>query len=388
MKLTTRKAKALTRVGIHASGTPTLYLRVAPGGSKQWVQRLTINGKRRDLGLGGFPLVSIEAATIAATKNRLAVWEGGDPLAAKRKGSMPTFGEAALKTLAALRSGWKTDESAVRWLGALNKHAKRLNDLPVDRIERSDVLAVLTPIWQTKPEASRSTRRNIKATLQWCVAQGFLTENLAGEAIDGALARGTNTKRHYAAAPWQDTPETLRSLERLSCGLTVRYALRFIVLTAARSAEVRLATWAKIDRKARTWTVPAERMKAGKEHRVPLSDAALAVLDAAAELSDGSGFVFPSPRKQGAAIGRRTLLKAFREIHADATIHGFRSSFRDWCADTGKPREIAEAALAHVVGGTEGAYFRSDLFAKRQALMNQWAAFLTGEAAKVVELRA
>ena len=388
MKLSNRKAATLTKPGTHASGTPTLYLRVAPGGSKQWVQRLTINGRRRDLGLGGFPLVSVEAATVRATENRLTVWKGGDPLAAKRKQAMPTFREAMLRTQAALRSGWKTETSAAQWLATLQNHAKRLHDLPVDRIERADVLAVLTPIWQTKPKAARSTRSNMKATLQWCVAQGFITENLAGEAIDGALARGTNTKGHHAAIPWRDTPETLRSLERLSGGLTVRYALRFIVLTAARSVEVRMATWSEIDRKARTWTIPAERMKAGKEHRVPLSDAALAVLDAAAELSDGSGFVFPSPRKSGAAIGRRTLLVAFREIDPTATIHGFRSSFRDWCAETGKPREIAEAALAHTVGGVEGAYFRSDLFAKRRKLMDKWAAFLTGEAAKVVELRA
>ena len=187
----------------------------------------------------------------------------------------------------------------------------------------------------------------------------------------------------------RDTPETLHRLGTLSCSLTVRYALRLIVLTATRTAEVRLATWAEIDRKARTWTIPAARMKAGKEHRVPLSDAALAVLDAAAELSDGSGFVFPSPRKPGAPIGRRTLLVAFREIDPTATIHGFRSSFRDWCAETGKPREIAEAALAHTVGNAvERAYFRSDLFDKRQKLMSQWAAYLTGEAAKVVVLRA
>lgn len=389
MKLSNRTAATLTRPGTHASGTPTLYLRVAPGGSKQWVQRLTINGKRRDLGLGGFPLVSVEAATIRATENRLTVWKGGDPLADRRKQAMPTFGEAMLRTQAALRSGWKTETTAEQWLATLQNHAKRLHDLPVDRIERADVLAVLTPIWQTKPKAARSTRSNMKATLQWCVAQGFITENLAGEAIDGALARGSASKGHHAAIAWRDTPETLHRLGTLSCSLTVRYALRFIVLTAARTAEVRLATWAEIDRKARIWTIPAARMKAGKEHRVPLSDAALAVLNAAAELSDGSGLIFPSPRKQGAPIGRRTMLMAFREIDATATIHGFRSSFRDWCAEHGVDRATAEAALAHTVGNAvERAYFRSDLFDKRRVLMNQWAEFLTGTAAKVVRIRA
>ena len=168
----------------------------------------------------------------------------------------------------------------------------------------------------------------------------------------------------------------------------MKRCLRFLVLTAARSGEARGATWAEVDFEAKEWRIPGERMKGGREHRVPLSDAALAVLERVRGVDDGSGLVFPSPLRPGRPLSPMTLTKILRDrgLADRATVHGFRSAFRDWCAETGKPREVAEAALAHTVGGVEGAYFRSDLYARRRVLIDQWAAFLTGTEAKVVRL--
>ena len=177
-------------------------------------------------------------------------------------------------------------------------------------------------------------------------------------------------------------------MEASRASQAAKLCLRFLILTAARAGEARGATWADVDFDAKEWRIRGERMKGGREHRVPLSDAALAVLERARGLEDGSGLIFPSPLKPGRPLSPMTLTKILRdqELAERATVHGFRSSFRDWCAETGKPREIAEAALAHTVGGVEGAYFRSDLLARRRVLMDQWASFLTGDEAKVVQL--
>ena len=331
-KLTVKLVRAITEPGLYGDGN-TLFLRVAPGGSKQWVQRLTVNGRRRNIGLGGCGWVTLAEAREAALKNRRLARRGGDPLAEKRKEKAPTFREAAERTYESLRPRWRSKTVAVNWMQQIERHAfKRLGALPVDRIGREDVLAVLTPIWATKPETARRIRRHIRATLKWCQAHGWVQFNAAGE--------------------------------------------------------VRGATWAEIDIGERIWRIPGERMKAGAEHRVPLSGAALEVLERARVLDDGSGLVFPSPVRRGRPFSDATLTRVLHKtgLAKRATVHGFRSTFRDWCADTGKAREVAEAALAHSVGGVEGAYFRSDLFERRRRLMDAWAAYVAGADNKVVAL--
>ena len=200
---------------------------------------------------------------------------------------------------------------------------------------------------------------------------------MAGEALEGALPSLTTRQTHFRALPYSEVPRALDTVRESPASLPSRLCFEFLVLTAARSGEARNAVWAELDTEAREWRIPGERMKGGREHRVPLSDAALGVLEQARALDDGSGLVFPSPMRAGRPLSDMTLTKILRDrgLAERATVHGFRSAFRDWCAETGKPREIAEAALAHVVGGVEGAYFRSDLFARRRALMDQWAAF-------------
>lgn len=224
--------------------------------------------------------------------------------------------------------------------------------------------------------------------LGWAHAHGYVGENMAGEALEGALPSLTARKTHFRALPYREVPQALETIRESPASLPARLCFEFLVLTAARSGEARNATWAEVDTEAREWRIRGERMKGGREHRVPLSDGALGVLERARELDDGSGLVFPCPLRAGRPLSDMTLTKILRDrgLADRATVHGFRSAFRDWCAETGKPREIAEAALARTVGGVEGAYFRSDLFAGRRALMDQWSAVVTETQAKVVRL--
>ena len=263
-----------------------------------------------------------------------------------------------------------------------------LGDTRLDRIGREDVLRVLTPLWTSRPEQARKLRQWIRTTLGWAQAHGYIEHNIAGEAIDGALPAQPAVKEHLRALPYREVAGALETVDASRASLSAKLCLRFTVLTAARSGETRGALWSEIDLDAREWRIPANRMKAGVEHRIPLSDAALEVLEQARPLRNDSDLIFPSPVRRGRPLSDMALTKVLRDtgLSERATVHGFRSSFRDWCAETGKLREIAEAALAHVVGGVEGAYFRSDLFEKRRRLMDQWASYLTGSRGKVIKL--
>ena len=377
-KLTNKLVRAINEPGFYGDGN-TLFLRVAPGGSKQWVQRLTIHGRRRSIGLGGVNWVTLAEAREAALDNRRVARRGGDPLAAKRQAKAPRFRDAAISTWESLRPRWRSEKAAANWLQQLERHAmKRIGDMPVNRIGREDVLAVLTPIWGKKPETARRVRRYIRATLEWCQAHGFVESNAAGDAINGALPRMAAVKAHYEALPYREISRVLNAVESSGASTVVCLALQFLIVTAARSGEVRGAVWSEIEMDRQIWKIPGKRMKAGAEHRVPLSQCAMEIIERTKALGDSSEFVFPSPVRQDRPISDATLSKLLRTtgLAGQATVHGFRSSFRDWCADTGQPRELAEAALAHTVGGVEGAYFRSDLFERRRKLMDAWTEYL------------
>ena len=388
-KFTTATGKSLSKPGMYRAD-PTLYLAIAPGGSKSWIQRITIDGRRRDLGLGPFPVISLAKARERAFTNRVAIADGRDPLAEKRKVKAPTFREAADRTFEANRPRWRSEKVAMKWRQTLEKHAfPALGDMRVDRIGREDVLRVLTPLWTSRPEQARKLRQSIRTTLSWAQAHGLVETNMAGEAINGALPAQPAVKEHLRALPYREVATAMETVEASRASLAAKLCLRFTILTAARSGEARGALWSEIDLDAREWRIPANRMKAGVEHRVPLSDAALAVLKQARPMRDDSDLIFPSPVRRGRPLSDMALTKVLRDtgLAVRATVHGFRSSFRDWCGEAGKPREIAEAALAHTVGGTEGAYFRSDLFDRRRRLMADWARYLGGDDAKVVNLR-
>ena len=369
----------------------TLYLNISRRGTKSWIQRIVINGKRHDMGIGPYPIVTVREAKERAFENRREVYQGGDPVAERRKACIPTFRDAAQKTLEATSARWRNAKTKANWIGGMERYALPvLGDMPVDRIGREHVLKVLTPIWTTKSEVARKLKQRIRAVFAWCQAHGHIDTNPAGEAIDAALPKMPKVRSNFRALPYRDVPDALRTIEESGASIAAKLALRFTILTAARSGEVRGGTWAEIDLEAGVWTIPANRMKANAEHRVPLSAEALRVLEQARVLEDGSGLVFPSPTRHGSPLSDMTMTKVLRDrgLAERATVHGFRSSFRDWCAESGQPREVAEAALAHTIGGVEGAYFRSDLFAKRRNLMDAWAQYLIGESARVVRLHA
>ena len=389
-KLTAVAVKAASQPGRLGDGG-TLYLHIARGGTKSWVQRITIDGRRHDIGLGGWPVVSLASARRRAAENRSAVADGRNPLAEKRRSMVPTFRQAATQTLKALKPRWRNLKHSVSWMQTLERHAMpRLGHMPVDRIGREDVLAVLTPIWGTVPETARRVRQRIRATLRWCWAHGYVEQNVAGEAIDGALPKMPAIKSHFRALPYRDISSALKTVEASKASWAAKLCLRFLILTAARSGEARGAKWDEIDFEAKEWRIVGERMKAGTAHRVPLSGPAMAVLERAREIDDGSGLIFPSSLRKGKEMSDMTLTKVLRSTGlADrATVHGFRSSFRDWAAEcTNAPHAVMELALAHAVGDSvEQAYARSDLLEKRRRLMEQWAGFITGSNARKVVL--
>ncbi len=362
-----------------------LYLVVRANSSKAWVQRITIDGDRTDIGLGGYPDVPLALARKKSAEMRTAVADGRDPRAERRQPALPTFLDAAEQYISDNASRWKNPKEAVNWSGCLNTYAYPVfGDTRIDRITRADVLAALKPVWTSKPSIARKLRQRIRAVFAAAMAHGHIDLNPAGEVIDAALPKTPAVKAHFRALPYQEVPDALERIEAAAASLSSRLCLRFLVLTAARSGEARGARWSEIDLDARTWTIPASRMKASVEHRVPLSDAALEVLRRAMALNDNSGLVFPSPYKPGRELSDMTLTKLLRDkgLAEVATVHGFRTSFRTWCMETTEtPWAVGEAALAHTLGNsTEQAYARSTLFDRRRGLMRQWADYVTKEA--------
>ena len=391
-KITAAEAKSTKRPGMYRAGD-TLYLRVGYAGGKSWIQRLTINGVRRDIGLGSFSLVSLaEAREMAHENRRAARIHNSDPLAEKRRAKTPTFRESAEKTYEALKPRWRNAKVETNWWRILERHAfGRIGDLSVNEIGRENVLAVLTPLWTSKPEMGRKLRRSIRATLEWAMAHGFVEVNVAGDMISGALPTMPAVKENFRALPYAEVPEALEIVRASRASMSAKLCFEFVVLTACRSGEARHAEWGEMNLDAREWRIPAGRTKSGREHRQPLSDQALAVLEKAQALHDGSDLGFPSPVRKGQPLSNMSLTKVLRDtgLAERCVVHGFRSSFRTWASEqTNADHAVMELCLAHHVGdATERAYARSDLYAKRARLMAQWGAFTCGaERGKVVQL--
>ena len=362
----------------------TLYLLVKPSGRRTWVQRLVINGRRTDLGLGSWPVVSLKAAQEKALANRFKALEGDDPVAERRRSNAPTFEAAAAEAFETLRTRWRNPKTAAKWQRGMARWAiPRIGRKPVNSVTQADVLKIVSPVLNETPDTGRKLRQSVQQVFAWAEAQGHIDHNPA-QGIDAALPRKPKVEKHFKALPYKKVPEALRIVAETRASKSSKLAFRFLVLTAARSGEVRDAAWDEIDMDEKKWIIPGERMKQANEHRVPLSDAALEVLREAEELRGESGLVFPNTK--GLPLSDNTISKLLRENGINAVPHGFRSSFRDWCAETGKAKELAEAALAHTVKGVEGAYFRSDLFDRRRAVMDAWARHVTQQTADVVAL--
>ena len=380
MKLSATRVKALRDPGRYSDGDG-LHLFINKKGRKSWVHRITVGGRRRDIGLGGYPTVSLAQARMRASDNREAISNGRDPVADKRRPSTPTFREAAHAVHEANKPRWRNGSHTRAWIQTLERHAfPKIGSKPIDTISRTDVLAVLTPIWSSRPETARRVRQRMRTIFRWAMANELIEANPAGEAIDGALPSMPKVKAHLRALPYQEVGSALKTVDVSQTSPASKHCLKFLVLTAARSGEARGATWDEINLDGATWTIPGSRMKAGTEHRVPLSDQALDVLMLARELEDGSGLCFPSPLRPGRMLSDMTLTKILRstDLADRATVHGFRTSFKTWTMEqTDTPWAVGEAALAHQLGGSvEQAYARSDLFDRRRMLMQQWADYL------------
>ena len=354
-----------------------LYLDVRPSGSRGWIQRLTIRGRRHELGLGGYPLVSLKEARETAFANRKLAREGGDPLAEKRRSrELPTFEQAAARVLGQMQGGWRSPKHARDWMSSMRRFVfPHIGRTRVSAVTGGDVMKVLEPIWHWKPQTARSVLQRIGSVMQWAVAMEFRADNPC-ERLGPLLGPQNGVVRHMQALPHRDVAAAIDTVRASAERPLVKLAFEFMVLTAARSGELCGADWDEIDRDGRTWTVPAGRMKAKREHRVPLCPRALDVLAAARAEAAGNPLVFPNA--SGNRMRDQALSRMLKRLDIPAVPHGFRSSFRDWAADeTDHPREVVEAALAHVVhNAVEAAYRRTDLFERRARLMDDWARYL------------
>ena len=369
--------------GRHADGNG-LYLFVQPSGTRSWIQRLLIRGRRRELGLGSVALVPLAEAREKALANRKLARRGGDPLAEKRRAEgIPTFAEAAMRVLEQKRGGWRTPRHSREWLSSLSRFAfPRIGKVPVSEITSADVLEILTPLWHRKAATAKRVRQRLRAVLEWAVAMEYRPDNPC-DRIGPVLGPQQDVTEHMQAVPHREAAAVIRKVRESTALPAAKLALEFLVLTAARWSEVRWAEWAEIDRSGRVWTIPARRMKTNRRHRVPLCGRALEILEEARTLGDGDGpLVFT--HGGGKPLHDSAVRRLLRQLGFAAVPHGFRSTFRDWAGEeTDHPREVIEAALAHVVRNrVEAAYARSDLFERRRILMDDWARYLAQGLAK------
>ena len=394
-KALTARAVQAARPGDHTRRIADgggLYLLVSPSGSKSWVLRTVVQGKRCDLGLGSVTLVSLAEAREQATRLRKIARSGGDPLDERRRERrhVPSFETAARQVHASHAAAFRNEKHRKQWLSSLSGTVEAFGTKRVDAITSADILSVLSPQWLAKPETSRRVLQRLRVIFDWCKAQGYCAGDNPTQGLTKVLPRHRGSQKHHPALPYQEVPAFLRALQGPDASESVKLAFEFMILCAARTGEILRATWDEMEFDSRTWTVPGNRMKAGVEHRVPLSPRCLEILDRATALSADGEYVFPA-RSATKPLSNMVFLMTLRRMGLrDITAHGFRSSFRDWAEErTNFPRAVCEAALAHTVRDkAEAAYRRTDLFDRRRDLMESWSRFATSTLADVVAMRA
>lgn len=389
-KLTVKTVAALRKPGMHGDGDG-LYLLVSKTGVRSWICRVTIHGKRKEIGLGAVDLVGLAEARSKSLEIRKLAKAGIDPLAEKRKlRGIPSFAEAAKAVHAEHLPTWKNKKHAETWLATVEIYAvPAFGQKPIDKVTTGDVLAVLSPIWTEKHETAKRLRQRLATIFDWAKGKEYISRENPVNGTAKALPKVKAAKVHQPSMPWREVPAFMDDLATRP-GVSAR-CLEFIIHTAARSGEARGARWDEIDFGEKVWNVPANRMKRGKPHRVPLSAEALAVLEEVKGLDPV--LCFPSPTRGKSTFAKPLSDAVFKALFVRMeregfTTHGFRSSFRDWCSESAKaPRELAEAALSHATGNAvEQAYARSDLAERRRPLMDKWGQFLIGTAGNVVRL--
>ena len=379
-KLTASKLKGLTEPGRYSDGDG-LFLVVRPAGGRNWVLRALCGGRRRDIGIGPLKSVDLGDAREAAHQIRRQIARGLDPIAERKRERqiIPTFRAAAKIVHGEHKAAWKNGKHQAQWLSTLESYAfPKLGDTLVSDIGAPEIRDVLAPIWLSKPETARRVRQRIGTVLDWACVKGFRASEAPLRSLSKGLPRQPKKDGHFAAMGYADVPDFLARLrERESIG---RLALEAVILTAARSGEIRFAHWPEVDMDSALWSIPAGRMKMNRPHVVPLSPEAIEVFQRAAKFrAPGSDLVFPG-QKLKKPMSDMTLLKILRDMDAGVTVHGFRSAFRDWVAEqTNYPGEVAEAALAHAIPNkVEAAYRRTDFLEKRRDLMRDWASYCLG----------
>jgi integrase len=382
-------------------GCRGLYLQVAPGGSKQWLLRYMLNGQARQMGLGSVNTFKLAEARERARRFRQLLADDIDPIehrkaekqqAMAERAKQITFADAAAKYIAAHQAGWRNEKHAAQWETTLAAYAYPvIGNLSVAAIDTAHIMRVLDPIWSTKTETASRLRGRLEAVLDWATVRGFRKGNNPAQwrgHLDKLLPKPSKVRRvqHFGAMPYADVPAFMARLRERD-DISAR-ALEFTILTAARTGETIGATWDEIDLDAKVWTVPASRIKAGREHRIPLADRAIELLAALPRL-EGNPYVFPGAR-EGKGLSNTAMFEFLNGMDGvnGVTVHGFRSSFRDWAGEeTAFPREVIEAALAHKLKDkAEAAYRRGDALAKRRRLMQAWADFCTRPPAKSADV--
>lgn len=390
--LTAVRVRSLKESGRYADGNG-LYLVVAPSGAKRWLLRTVVHGRRRDIGLGSQKLVSLADARDMAFEYRKLARSGGDPLAERRKARsiVPSFENAARTVHAEHSLGWKNSKHAAQWIQTLEQYVFPIfGARRVDQVGTPEVLNALSQIWLTKPETARRVRQRIGTVLDWAKAAGHRTGDNPIEGISKGLPKQPKQDKHHAAIPYRELPGFVEEVRGSDANESTRLALEFLILTATRTSEVLRANWAEVDTERQTWTIPAKRMKVGRDFRVPLSPSCMRIMSRAREISDAGRYIFPG-RSKTQSLSNMAFLMTIRRMGYAFTTHGFRSTFRDWAAErTNFSREVCEMALSHAVRDkVEAAYLRGDIFEKRRELMRMWATFVTSaRPANIVSLRA
>jgi integrase len=382
--LTVLKVKALSEPGMYGDGGG-LYLCVGPGNAKSWVLRTTVFGRRREFGLGSASLVTLAEAREEALRLRKIARSGGNPETERQRETL-NFEEAAEQVYREREKTWKNQKHRESWIASVRNYANPVfGKRPIHTVSTADIIKVLLPIWIERQETAKRLRQRLATIFDWAKGHGYYLRENPVNGVEKALPTVKAEKEHLPALPWQDVPAFVKALRERE-GVSAR-ALEFLILTAVRSVEAREARWEEVDAAEQAWVIPGERMKRGITHRVPLSPAALAILDQMRGLD--MTVVFPSATRDKRGNARPMSDAVFRALFdrmgvTGITVHGFRTSFRVWCSEVAHADwDVAETALSHAAGNQVArAYARSDLFDRRRELMNRWADYVCGEASE------
>ena len=387
-KLTAMTVKKLSKPGKYADGN-NLYLQIDISGARRWILRLTVGHRRRDMGLGSTMIVSLEEARQLARLYRGIAKSGGDPFLERQKerGFKVTFAYCAQRVHELNKPTWKNEKFALQWYSSLENHVlPKIGKLPISQITSSDILNVLSPIWNTRTDTARKLKQRIRLIIKWARAKGFFQGDDPVELAKQTLPRKKRSDNHHKSLSYKDVPDIIVKIKESKISLPTQLAIQFTILSACRTSEVLRASWDEIDMQNLIWTIPAKRMKTGKIHEVPISSGMKDILKDAKDKIGSPDYIFSSDQS-GKELSNNTLrLAVQKRLGVDTTIHGMRSSFKDWASETTNfANEVSEMALAHVIPNkTEAAYRRGNLMDKRRHLMQMWSDFINNNQSKVI----